>query len=325
MRDDDARPTPFRSTSILRSMGQASLRHVRTRLFPFVLLRLRAEARNLQPHNLGRRADEAALLSDKGPAQALRPTSIRCAAPLGRFSMAEIDQAEIRRLYKSMLDNGKSHAAMKKTRGALSPLFNTAIEERVIDFNPVTGVKIPAPPKDTAEDEDEERGKALKRTELGAFLGAVDPDWRLFFEFLTVTGLRIGEAIGFVWRNAVLNGDEPRIRVREQIYKGRREEVPQERRGQTGHPTNAGLGRSPDRPSSRDLPRRRLSGLRLGGRDAAGAGERLPAGAGAGRDRRGPLCAGWPRGRGHRVAGGGDAIGSSAPRAGWGQRDAVRS
>ncbi len=136
--------------------------------------------------------------------------------------MAEIDQAEVRRLYKSMLDAGKSHAAMKKTRGALSPLFNTAIEERVMEFNPVTAVKIPAPPKTVAEDEDEERGKALKRGELAAFLGAVDPDWRLFFEFLTVTGLRIGEAIGLNWKNVVLSGDEPRIRVREQIYKGRR-------------------------------------------------------------------------------------------------------
>ncbi|MBS1891569.1 MAG: site-specific integrase [Actinobacteria bacterium] len=138
------------------------------------------------------------------------------------LSMAEIDQAEVRRLYKSMLDAGKSHAAMKKTRGALSPLFNTAIEERLIDFNPVTGVRIPAPPKNVAEDEDEERAKALKRSELAAFLDAVDPDWRLFFEFLTVTGLRIGEAIGLNWKNVVLVGDEPRIRVREQIYKGRR-------------------------------------------------------------------------------------------------------
>lgn len=136
--------------------------------------------------------------------------------------MAEIDQAEVRRLYKSMLDAGKSHAAMKKTRGALSPLFNTAIEERLIDFNPVTGVRIPAPPKTIVEDEDEERGKALKRSELAAFLDAVDPDWRLFFEFLIVTGLRIGEAIGLNWKNVVLRGDEPRIRVREQIYKGRR-------------------------------------------------------------------------------------------------------
>jgi integrase len=138
------------------------------------------------------------------------------------LSMAEIDQAEVRRLYKSMLDAGKSHAAMKKTRGALSPLFNTAIEERLIDFNPVTGVRIPAPPKTIVDDEGEERAKALKRSELASFLNAVDPDWRLFFEFLTVTGVRIGEAIGLNWKNVVLNGDEPRIRVREQIYKGRR-------------------------------------------------------------------------------------------------------
>jgi integrase len=145
------------------------------------------------------------------------------AMPLwAHLPMVEIDQAEVRRLYKSMLDDGKSHAAMKKTRGALSPLFNTAIEERVIDFNPVTGVRIPAPPKTIVEDEDEERGKALKRIELAAFLDAVDPDWRLFFEFLTVTGLRIGEVIGLNWKNVVLDGDEPRIRVREQIYKGRR-------------------------------------------------------------------------------------------------------
>jgi integrase len=156
------------------------------------------------------------------------------------LSMAEIDQAEVRRLYKSMLDAGKSHAAMKKTHGALSPLFNTAIEERVIDFNPVTGVKIPAPPKtiaeDEDEDEDEERAKALKRTELAAFLDAVDPDWRLFFEFLTVTGLRIGEAIGLNWKNAVLSGDEPRIRVREQIYKGRRKKYLKSDEGKRGIP-----------------------------------------------------------------------------------------
>jgi integrase len=136
--------------------------------------------------------------------------------------MVEVDQSEVRRLYKSMVDAGKSHAAMKKTRGALSPLFNTAIEDRVIDINPVTGVKIPAPPKTAAEDEDDERGKALSRDELAAFLREVDPDWRLFFEFLTVTGLRIGEAIGLLWKNVRLDDDAPRVRVREQIYEGRR-------------------------------------------------------------------------------------------------------
>ncbi len=52
--------------------------------------------------------------------------------------MAGIDQAEIRRLYKSMLDKGKSHAAMKKTRGALSPLFMRKL--RAQDVSSVTEI-----------------------------------------------------------------------------------------------------------------------------------------------------------------------------------------
>lgn len=141
----------------------------------------------------------------------------------GNIRLADLDQGDVKRLYAEMAKAGKSHAAMKKVRAALSPLFNTAIEDRIIDFNPVTGVKIPAPPKAVdAGEEDDERGKALTREELAAFLAAVPADWRLFFEFLTVTGLRIGEAIGLTWEDVVLSGDSPRVKVRQQIYEGRR-------------------------------------------------------------------------------------------------------
>lgn len=137
--------------------------------------------------------------------------------------MADIDQRDVRELYAGMVRAGKTYAAMRKLRAALSPLFNTAIEDGIVTVNPVTAVKIPAPPKTELEgDEDEERGKALRRDELAAFLMTVDQDWRMFFEFLVVTGLRIGEATGLVWENVVLTGEEPRVRVREQIYEGRR-------------------------------------------------------------------------------------------------------
>lgn len=93
----------------------------------------------------------------------------------------------------------------------------------MIELNPVSKVIVPAPPKsDVAALEDDERGKALTRSELAAFLAAVNGDWRMFFEFLTVTGLRIGEAVGLTWENVVLGGGEPRIKVREQIHKGKR-------------------------------------------------------------------------------------------------------
>lgn len=146
------------------------------------------------------------------------------ALPLwGDRLMVDLDQGDVRDLYAAMLKAGKSHAAMKKIRAALSPLFNTAIEDRVIDVNPVTNVRIPAPPKTASvEEEDDERGKALQRSELAAFISALPAEWRLFFEFLTITGLRIGEAIGLTWENVVLTGERPRIKVREQIYEGRR-------------------------------------------------------------------------------------------------------
>jgi integrase len=241
------------------------------------------------------------------------------------LSMAEIDQAEVRRLYKSMLDNGKSHSAMKKTRGALSPLFNTAIEERVIDFNPVTGVKIPAPPKTIAEDEDEERGKALKRTELAAFLGAVDSDWRLFFEFLTVTGLRIGEAIGLNWKNAVLTGEGPRIRVREQIYKGRRKKYLKSDEGKRDIPlTPAWVARlTAHRDATYQGDDSPVFASAVG--TPLVPGKRLPAGARTGRDRRRPVRAGRTRCRRRRAMQGSDAIGSPASRAGRRRRDVVRA
>lgn len=52
-------------------------------------------------------------------------------------------------------------------------------------------------------------------------LAALPPDWRLFFEFLAHTGLRISEAIGLTWRHLDL-GTRPRVLVREQFYGGER-------------------------------------------------------------------------------------------------------
>ena len=52
-------------------------------------------------------------------------------------------------------------------------------------------------------------------------LAELPADWQLFFEFLAPTGLRVGEAIGRTWAHVGL-GEHPRIRVREQVYRGKR-------------------------------------------------------------------------------------------------------
>jgi integrase len=138
--------------------------------------------------------------------------------------VSDIGPGDVRKLYAEMGKAGKSAAAMKKIKGALSPLFATAIEDELIRSNPISGVRIPTPPPSATDSaaEGEERGKALTREELATFLAVVREDWRFFFEFLTVTGLRIGEAVGLTWENVVVGGDKPRIKVREQIYEGKR-------------------------------------------------------------------------------------------------------
>jgi integrase len=48
------------------------------------------------------------------------------------------------------------------------------------------------------------------------------PDrWRLFFRFLSVTGLRISEAIALEWRHLELNGSRPRVKVHQALVRGR--------------------------------------------------------------------------------------------------------
>ena len=66
--------------------------------------------------------------------------------------------------------------------------------------------------------------KALTREQLGLMLFAVPDRWRPFFELLTHSGLRIGEAIGLRWEHVDL-GESPRLLIREQIYRGKRRKL----------------------------------------------------------------------------------------------------
>ena len=99
-------------------------------------------------------------------------------------------------------------------------MFATAVEDGHLRSNPISGVRIPAAPAG-ADGLDKSTAKALTRAELGLLVAAIPADWRLFFEFLTHTGLRIGEAIGLTWGHLDL-GEQPRVMVSEQIYQGSR-------------------------------------------------------------------------------------------------------
>jgi integrase len=153
--------------------------------------------------------------------------------------LTDIERGDVRRLFMSLRKEGKSTSVIKKLRVSLSALFETAIEDDLIRHNPAKGVRIPAAL--TEEAEDDERAKALTRHELSALLAKMTPEWRLFFEFLTHSGLRISEAIGLTWRHLDL-GTEPRIRVREQVYRGKRKKL-KTRKARRDLPLSAGMAR----------------------------------------------------------------------------------
>lgn len=135
------------------------------------------------------------------------------------WKLNAIEPRDVRDLLMAMRNEGKSTSMICKTRASLSTLFATALEDGLINTNPIRGVRIPAPLVD--EQPEEERAKALTRAELATLLSAIPEDWHLFFEFLVHTGLRISEAIGLTWEHLELEG-KPQVKVREQFYRGKR-------------------------------------------------------------------------------------------------------
>lgn len=139
------------------------------------------------------------------------------------WKLGEVEPAEVRALYRQLRAGGKSTATLRTLRAALSAMYATAVEDGVAGSNPIRGVRLPS---GEADEDEQKRAKALSGEELRVFLAALPDDgyWRLFFEFLAVTGLRIGEAVGLTWESLDL-GDRSKVKVREQVYRGKRKRL----------------------------------------------------------------------------------------------------
>ncbi len=127
----------------------------------------------------------------------------------------------MRDLFGEMRKDGASTSKIKKLRAALSAMFATAVDDGLIRSNPAAGIRIPGGGDSGGDDQPK---KALTREDLSIFLAAAQPKWRLFFQFLSHTGLRISEAVGLTWRHLDL-GESPHVKVREQFYKGERKRL----------------------------------------------------------------------------------------------------
>jgi integrase len=154
------------------------------------------------------------------------------------WRLSEVEPGDVRELFADLAEAGATESQIRKLRAALSVLFATAVEDGHIRSNPPQGVRIPRIPGRSEFDTDG-RPKALTRAELAVLLGSTPVAWRLFFELLTHTGMRISELIGLTWQHVEL-GNRPRILVHEQHYRGERKRL-KSRHGRREIPLSAGM------------------------------------------------------------------------------------
>lgn len=136
--------------------------------------------------------------------------------------MAEIEPADIRAYIRWLFDEkaqGRrlSLSTVRNHVAALRALFATAAEDGDLRHNPAYGVRISRP--GPALEHDEEKIRALERDELARLLSEIPDAWRLFFDLLAATGVRIGEAVELRWQDVVF-GERPQVAIRRRFYRG---------------------------------------------------------------------------------------------------------
>jgi integrase len=101
-------------------------------------------------------------------------------------------------------------------RAALS----TANREGLIRHNPAQGLALPHR-EEVEEDEDEDEIKVFSREQLAAVLAMAPEQFKLLFEVLASTGLRISEGMALQRLHFQIDGSTPEVCVRRAIVRGR--------------------------------------------------------------------------------------------------------
>ena len=134
----------------------------------------------------------------------------------GRMPLAAIEPRDLKRYATELAARGLAPGSVRNLIAPVRALLATAHEDGLIRGNPAAGLRI----SQRVENESgEARVKALTEEELRTLLDEVPDDWRLFFELLAHTGLRIGEAVALTWADVDLHAG--RITVRRRLYRGR--------------------------------------------------------------------------------------------------------
>jgi integrase len=138
---------------------------------------------------------------------------------LGRRRLADVGPRDVKRLAAELRAKGLSENSVRLALAPLRAMLADAFEEETIRRNPAAGVSVAKP---RADDEEgvtaKAKAKALTPEELARLLAEIPEQWRLLFELLAVTGLRVGELLGLQW--AHVDFGRRRLLVRRRWYRG---------------------------------------------------------------------------------------------------------
>ncbi len=147
----------------------------------------------------------------------------------GRMRLSAIEPRHVKEFVAHVASRGVKRNTVRLSLAPVRALFATAVEEGLIRSNPAAGLRLfitPASPTDDERADDAGRDvdsegdvKALSEDELALVLEQLPADWRSFFEFLSQTGLRIGEAVELRWRDVDLG--QRWLHVRRRYYRGK--------------------------------------------------------------------------------------------------------
>jgi integrase len=141
-----------------------------------------------------------------------------------RLKLVEVSTYQLARFVDWLADEDEQGKRLSDSTIAnivipLRAALTTATNEGLIRHNPSQGLTLPH--REDLEDEDEQEIKVFSREQLAAVLSMAPKQYKLLFEVLAATGLRISEAIALQRLHFQLDGSEPEVCVRRGIVRGR--------------------------------------------------------------------------------------------------------
>lgn len=141
----------------------------------------------------------------------------------GRLKLVDLSTYELARFVDWLVDEQEQGKRLSYTTVAnivvpIRSALATAKLEGLIRHNPADGLALPCSGE---EDDEEDEVKVFSREQLAAILAMASERYKLLFEVLAGSGLRISEAIALQRLHFQLDDGPPEVCVRRAIVKGR--------------------------------------------------------------------------------------------------------